>query len=191
MTGATGDVVDVTISIRGDRRPQPPHLRLYRPTSRRPAPSAGASAAGSSRQGTFTVTMTVTDANGDTASQDFDWVVTGTAIAPPAGVNVRIDWGEVSFSRSEADVTARIISAIACKRGRSPKHHHLAVARQAGTLTFELDNSDGLYDLENTSSSLHGQIRPGLAVQLRDGGEPDLGGRAGQHPHHLRGQRPA
>ena len=35
--------------------------------------------------GTYTVTATVTDANGDTASRMFDWVVTGTAIVPPCG----------------------------------------------------------------------------------------------------------
>ena len=37
-------------------------------------------------------------------------------------------------------------------------------------MSFQLDNSDGLYDLENTASSLHGLIEPGILVQLRDGG---------------------
>ena len=35
-----------------------------------------------------------------------------------------------------------------------------------------MDNSDGLYDLENTSSPLHGLIEPGILVQLREDGEP-------------------
>ena len=45
--------------------------------------------------GTKTVRVTVTDANGDTATATFDWTVTGAAILPPAGINVRIDWGRL------------------------------------------------------------------------------------------------
>ena len=39
-------------------------------------------------------------------------------------------------------------------------------------MSFALDNSDGLYDLENTSSPLHGLIEPGILVQMREDGEP-------------------
>ena len=39
-------------------------------------------------------------------------------------------------------------------------------------MSFELDNSDGLYDQENPSSDLAGLIRPGIQVQLRDGVSP-------------------
>ena len=38
-------------------------------------------------------------------------------------------------------------------------------------MRFSLDNSDGLYDLENVASSLFGLIEPGILVQFRDGGD--------------------
>ena len=169
MAGATGDVVNVIIASEatGGRSPYTYAFADLPPETG----AVGRRIRGRLiTPGTFTVTMTVTDANGDTDSQDFDWVVTGTAIAPPAGINVRIDWGNASFSRPEADVTDRIISGIACDRGLTTTTA-IRGRTQAGELTFDLDNSDGLYDLENTSSSLHGQIRPGIAVQLRDGGD--------------------
>ena len=53
-------------------------------------------------------------------------------------------------------MTARIRSGISCQSRPDQQLSHPAVGRQAGSITFELDNSDGLYDLENTSSSLHG-----------------------------------
>ena len=105
MSGATGDVVNVVISSEatGGRSPYT-YAFTDLPTE---TGAVGRRIRGRLiTPGTFTVTMTVTDANGDTDSQDFDWVVTGTAIAPPAGINVRIDWGDASFSRPEADVTA-------------------------------------------------------------------------------------
>ena len=125
--------------------------------------------------GTYTVTATVTDANGDTASRDFDWVVTGTAIVPPAGINVRIDWGQASWSNPNANVTARIRSGIRCKRGKAIATAVLGKT-QAGTLEFELDNHDGLYDQGNTSSPLSGLVRPGIRVQLRNGGDTAMDG---------------
>ena len=121
--------------------------------------------------GVKTVTVTVTDANGDTATATFDWTVTGAAILPPAGVNVRIDWGRSFFARDEANVTGKIRSGISAGRGRTINSAILG-RTAAGSMTFQLDNSDGLYDLENTSSPLHGLIEPGVLVQLRDGGEP-------------------
>ena len=169
-SGATGDVVNVIIASEatGGRSPYT-YAFTDLPTE---TGAVGRRIRGRLiTPGTFTVTMTVTDANGDTDSQDFDWVVTGTAIAPPTGINVRIDWGDASFSRTEADVTGRLISGIACDRGLTTTTATRG-RTVAGQLTFDLDNSDGLYDLENTSSTLHGQIRPGIAVQLRDAGDP-------------------
>ena len=188
MSGATGDVIDVVIAstATGGRSP-------YTYSFTNLPPETGAVARRIRGRlitpGTFTVTMTVTDANGDTASRDFDWVVTGVAILPPTGINVRIDWGDASFSRAEADVTGRIRSGITCRRGRT--FTRTKAQLQAGTLSFELDNSDGLYDQENTASTLHGQIRPGIAVQLRDGGGTAVGGRPRRHTDRLCGQRPA
>ena len=133
--------------------------------------------------------MTVTDANGDTASRDFDWVVTGVAILPPTGINVRIDWGDASFSRAEADVTARIRSGITCRRGRT--FTRTKAQLQAGTMTFELDNSDGLYDLGE-----HGvdAPRPDPAGHRRAAprwGRAAVGGRPRRHTDRLCRQRPA
>ena len=138
--------------------------------------------------GAPTVTVTVTDANGDTASATFTWTVTGTAILPPVGENVRIDWGRSFFSRTESDVTARVRSGITCRRGKTVNSAILG-RTAAGSMSFSFDNSDGLYDLENTASSLHGLIEPGILVQLRDGGNPPMDRSPGHHPQHLRRQR--
>ena len=121
--------------------------------------------------GAYTVTATVTDANGDTASQTFTWTVTGTDIAPPTGINVRIDWGQASFSNPNADVTGYIVSAIRARRGRDTSSAILGRTK-AGRLDFELRNHDGRFDQENTASPLAGLIRPGIRVQLRYGGTP-------------------
>ena len=93
MAGATGDVVDVVIGSEatGGRSP---YTYAFTDLPPETGPVARRIRGRLITPGTFTVTMTITDANGDTASRDFDWVVTGTAIAPPAGINVRIDWGD-------------------------------------------------------------------------------------------------
>ena len=101
----------------------------------------------------------------------FTWTVTGTDIVPPTGINVRIDWGAAFYTNPNANVTGRITSGIQCKRGKAV-NTNVVGRTAAGNLTFQLDNSDGLYDLENTGSPLSGLIRPGIRVQLRDGGNP-------------------
>ena len=87
----------------------------------------------------------------------------------PAGINVRIDWGASFFANANADVTGRITSGIFCKRGRTTDSA-VQGRTAAGVLEFELNNEDGLFDEEGTGA-LAGMIRPGLMVQLRDGGD--------------------
>ena len=168
-TGATGDIVDTLPSpaATGGRGPYtyafsalPEELGAIGRRIRGRLVTPGVS----------TVSVTVTDANGDTATQTFSWTVTGNAIVPPAGINVRIDWGAAFFSRAEANVTDRIKSGITCYRGRTTSSAILG-GTAAGKLSFELDNSDGLYDDENVQSSLNGLVRAGITVQLRDGGD--------------------
>ena len=106
QTGATGDVVDFTIGAAvGGRSPYsygyaglPQELGAIGRRIRGRLITPGAE----------TVTVTVTDANGDTDTETFTWTVTGAAILPPSGINIRMDWGRSSFSRSESDVTGRI-----------------------------------------------------------------------------------
>ena len=169
QTGATGDIVDVLInSATGGRAPYsyafsglPDELGaiLRRVRGRLIEP------------GTFAVDVTATDANGDTASRTFDWTVTGNAIPAPAGLNVRMDWGDGFYSNPHADVTARITSGINFQRGRrtgSATRGRVV----AGSMEFELQNGDGLFDQEDMSSPLHGLIRPGIRVQFRHGATP-------------------
>ena len=67
-------------------------------------------------------------------------------------------------------MTGRITSGIQCVRGK--RTSSVQGKTVSGRLTFELDNHDGLYDQEDTDSDLSGLIRPGIRVQLRDGGHP-------------------
>ena len=106
-----------------------------------------------------------------------------------------MDWGRSFFSRDESDVTARIRSGVSASRGRTINSAILG-RTAAGSMSFQLDNADGLYDLENTSSTLHGLIDPGILVQLREDGEPMWTGvldsipttyddRSGEHRAHV------
>ena len=91
QTGATGDVVDVLISAATDGRAPYTYAFTGLPDE---LGAVGRRIQGQlTTSGAFTVTATVTDANGDTASQTFTWTVTGADIVPPTGINVRIDWG--------------------------------------------------------------------------------------------------
>ena len=99
------------------------------------------------------------------------WTVSGSAILAPTGINMRIDWGRSFFSNVNSDVTARLRSGISCKRGRTINSAILG-RTGAGVMQFQLDNHDGLYDLENTNSVLNDLIQPGIIVQLRDGRHP-------------------
>ena len=193
QTGATGDVVDFTIGVAVGGRS--PYSYAYADLPEELGAIGRRIRGRLITPGTSTVTVTVTDANGDTDTETFTWTVTGAAILPPSGINVRMDWGRSFFSLDESDVTARITSGISASRGRTTNSAILG-RTAAGQLTFQLDNSDGLYDLENTSSSLHGLILPGILVQFRDGGEPLWTGvldtipttyddRSGQHRAHV------
>ena len=187
--GATGNTIDLTIASATDGRA--PYSYAYADLPEELGAIGRRIRGRLITPGTETVTVTVTDANGDTATATFDWTVTGAAILPPAGINVRIDWGRSFFANDEANVTRRIRSGISCTRGRTINSAVLG-RTAAGQLSFQLDNSDGLYDLENTSSPLHGLIEPGILVQLREDGEiiwtgvldsipTEYEGSAGQH----------
>ena len=169
LTGITGDIVDSSIeTASGGRTPYvyffanlPPELgAIGRRIQGRLI-----------KAGTVVVNVTVNDANGDSAIGTFDWTVTGTDITPPTGLNVRIDWGASFFSSPHADVTDRVVSEIEASRGRNIASAVLG-RTVAGHCTFSLRNHDGLYDQENMASPLHGQILPGITVQVRNGGEP-------------------
>ncbi len=168
QTGATGAVVDFTIpAATGGRSP---YGYSYADLPEELGAIGRRIRGRLITRETPTVTVTVTDANGDTVTATFTWTVTGNNILPPSGINVRMDWGRTFFSRDEVDVTGRIRSGIDASRGRTINSAILG-RTAAGSMSFELDNSDGLYDLENTSSSLHGLIEPGILVQLREDGE--------------------
>ena len=168
QTGATGDVVDFTIGAATGGRSPYSYAYVDLPEE---LGAIGRRIRGRLiTPGTSTITVTVTDANGDTDTETFDWTVTGVAILPPDGINIRMDWGRSFFSNDESDVTARMRSGVSCRRGRTVNSAILG-RTAAGSMSFELDNADGLYDLENTSSPLHGLIEPGILVQLRDGGD--------------------
>ena len=121
--------------------------------------------------GTYTVTYTVTDSNQDMESEEFDIVITGSALPHPVGLNMRIDWGNQFYASSHSDVYSRIIGGIRCFRGKNTASAVLGRS-QAGTMSFDLENDDGLYDDENPDSDLAGLIRPGIQVQLRNGVSP-------------------
>ena len=121
--------------------------------------------------GAYTVTYTVTDSNQDMVTRTFTWTITGDIIPQPSGLNVRIDWGDQFYAHAESDVTGRITSGVRCERGRNTGSAILGRS-QAGTISFELQNSDGLFDEENPDSDLAGLIRPGIQVQLRNGVTP-------------------
>ena len=167
QTGETGNVVDVLIATAtGGRSPYtyafedlPPELGAVGRRIRGQLTTSG----------TVTARVTVTDANGDTVARTFTWTVTGTDIVPPTGINVRIDWGASFYTNPNANVTGRITSGIQFSRGKA-SNTNTRGRTAAGRLTFQLDNSDGLYDLENTNSPLSGLIRPGIRAQVRDGG---------------------
>ena len=169
QTGATGDIVGINVpAATGGRAP---YVYSY---SGLPPETGGLGRLIQGRlitSGSYTVTVTVTDANGDTDTDTFDWTVTGTDIAPPAGLNVRIDWGEQFFANPHADVTARIRSGVSCERGKTTGASTLG-RTASGKLSLTLDNSDGLFDQENSASALFGLIRPGIMVQFRNGAEP-------------------
>ena len=105
------------------------------------------------------------------ATRTFTWTITGSPIPQPTGLNLRVDWGAQSYANAHSNVTARIVSGIRFERGRATASSVLARS-QAGLLQCELDNADGLYDQENADSDLVGLIRPGVAVQLRNGVMP-------------------
>ena len=132
--------------------------------------------------GTYTVTYTVTDSNQDMVSRTFDITITGMAIPQPTGLNVRIDWGGLFYANVHSSVYSRIVGGIECFRGKNTASAVLGRS-QAGTMSFELENDDGLYDDENTDSDLAGLIRPGLQVQLRIGVTPLWTGALDSHTH--------
>ena len=168
QTGATGDIVGINVpAATGGRAP---YVYSY---SGLPPETGGLGRLIQGRlitSGSYTVTVTVTDANGDTDSDTFDWTVTGTDIAPPTGLNVRIDWGEQFFANPHADVTARMRSGVSCERGKTTGASTLG-RTASGKLALTLDNSDSLYDQENSASDLFGLIRPGIMVQFRNGAD--------------------
>lgn len=118
---------------------------------------------------TATVTYTATDTYGSTTSQTFD--ITIAAATAPEGWSLRVDWDNSAFGHAEADVTGRIVSKIRCKRGRNIASSILGRS-VAGTLSVDLDSSDGLFDTLNTSSDLAGLALPGPTVQLRHDADP-------------------
>ena len=121
--------------------------------------------------GTYPVSYVVTDSNQDMVERTFDWVITGAAIPQPTGRNLRIDWGSGFYANPHSNVTSRIVSGITCERGKNTGSAILGRS-QAGRLSCNLQNADGLYDQENPDSPLAGLIRPGIQVQLRDGVTP-------------------
>ena len=120
--------------------------------------------------GTYTVMYKVTDSDQDAITREFTWTVTGSAILPPPGLNIRVNWGQQGYGEPESNVTRRIVGEIDCQRGRNI--NSVLLGRSiAGYLRCELDNSDGLFDVENSESPLFGLLRPGSEVQFRDGGD--------------------
>ena len=93
QTGATGNTVDLTIATATDGRA--PYSYAYADLPEELGAIGRRIRGRLITPGVETVTVTVTDANGDTATSTFDWTVTGVAILPPAGINVRIDWGRL------------------------------------------------------------------------------------------------
>ena len=193
QTGATGNTVDLTIATATDGRA--PYSYAYADLPEELGAIGRRIRGRLITPGVKTVTVTVTDANGDTATATFDWTVTGAAILPPAGINVRIDWGRSFFANDHANVTRRIRSGISAKRGRTINSAVLG-RTAAGALSFQLDNSDGLYDQDNVASELHGLIEPGILVQLREDGNiiwtgvldtipTEYEGGAGEHRAHV------
>ena len=166
LTGATGDIVNTSIEAASGGRSPYVYMISDLPFE---LGALGRNIRGRLIDpGVSTVTVSVTDANNDTVSGTFTWTVTGTAIPVPTGLNVRIDFGDVFFSNPNADVTARMRSGVDCVRGKNTNSSILG-RTVAGTMTFQLDNHDGLYDDENMASPLHGLIRPGLITQFRNG----------------------
>ena len=94
QTGATGAVVDFTIGVAVGGRSPYSYACADLPEELGPV---GRRIRGRLiTPGTFTVTMTVTDANGDTDTPrtfDLGGDRYGAILPPPAGINVRIDWG--------------------------------------------------------------------------------------------------
>ena len=121
--------------------------------------------------GAFTVSYVVTDSNQDIVTRTFTWTITGMPVPQPSGLNLRIDWGDQFYASPHSDVTGHVTSDIECERGKNTASAILGRS-QAGTLTCELQNSDGLFDDENINSPLLGLIRPGIQVQLRHGVTP-------------------
>ena len=95
QTGATGDVVDFTIGVAVGGRS--PYSYAYANLPEELGAIGRRIRGRLITPGMFTVTVTVTDANGDTDSETFTWTVTGAAILPPTGINVRMDWGRSFF----------------------------------------------------------------------------------------------
>ena len=135
--------------------------------------------------GTYTVTYTVTDSNQDMVSQEFEIEITGQAIPQPTGLNVRIDWGQQFYANAHSSVYNRITGGIECFRGKNTASAVLGRS-QAGTMSFELLNDDGLYDDENPDSDLAGLIYPGIQVQLRIGVSPIWTGALDSIPSKIR-----
>ena len=114
---------------------------------------------------TAAVTYVVTDVYGAEASRSFDIDVQAEEAAPDRW-NLRVDWDRSSFGHARADITSRIISGIVTKRGRNIASSIIGRS-VAGTMSCQLDNSDGLFDTHNTASELAGLAVPGPTVQLR------------------------
>ena len=77
-----------------------------------------------------------------------------------------MDWdGDGTFANSESDVTSRIRTLPACKRGRDFSSNFFGQSG-AGVLTMQLWDEDHLYDRFNTNSSLHDLVIPGLGVRV-------------------------
>ena len=132
--------------------------------------------------GTYTVTYTVTDSNQDMVSRTFDITITGMAIPQPTGLNVRIDWGGLFYANVHSSVYSRIVGGIECFRGKNTASAVLGRS-QAGTMSFELENDDGLYDDENTrlrSRGTHPARSPSPVAHRR---HPAMDRRAGCHTH--------
>ena len=188
MTNATGDIVNVTLPEASEG--ETPYI--YSAAGLPPGVGfRNRRAQGIPRlPGVFNVSYVVSDSNQDMVTRTFTWTITGTPIPQPTGINVRIDWGAQFYSNVHSNVTGRITSDMLCERGRATASSVLARS-QAGQMTFDLQNADGLFDEENPSSPLAGLIRPGIQVQLRDGVRPLWTGVPGQHPDAVRAQRSA